>query len=151
MTNGRNYPTRIREVDRITEPGIGRIEVCPREPSLEDRFLHVLWPSGADEPAAPPASKLDPDASSPVLLVGNHVLVLYSGASTAAKVAYQTPIAGPWTHVLSGLHADARCSVRRPGHGLLEIRATKGGFAIFTTPAGGRFEIQIPAAPRSSS
>ena len=148
--DGRNYGTQIREVDRIIEPGIGRIEVSPPRPSASDLFLHVLSPASCDDDAPRPRAALIDAAGGTALTLENHVVFFGDPGSKEAARTYAFESKRAVLHVVSGLRGDTLHGVTRNGSPLLEERSSRGGILAFRSPAGGKFRIVGRGPPAAS-
>lgn len=139
--DGANHPTRIREVDRITEPGIGRIEVSPAVPGKETVFLHVLSPTGIGDRTPRPQCRVVESESGTGVIVSDH-LILFTRERDLASVSYRVEEGSRLTHVLCGLLPGRDFQVRRSGGAPLRSRASDGGLLVFQAGGGGTFEVK---------
>ncbi len=138
--NGKNYPTNLREVDCITEPGIGRIEVSPSRPALEDVFLHALFPAELSDGAPRPPARVIESGGGSALRVGNHILVFRNaGAGTALTYALEQD--GPLLHSMLQLEQGKTYKVLRDGSLLRREGASAEGVLVFASDRGGAFHV----------
>jgi hypothetical protein len=143
--DGANRTTDIREVDRLTEPGTGRIEVTPGRPAATDFFLHVLSPTAANDPAGLPATVLLEQEKGVGLVVADHVLLLPTETGVRSRVAYRVDRAGSLLHVVMGLPARARCRITRSKTALEAAQASENGLLLFRASGGADFEVSATA------
>jgi hypothetical protein len=151
--NGRNYAAQAREMDLITEPGVGRIEVSPPRPSASDLFLHVLSPADLSDLTPRPEAKLlaaragvVPEGGDPAVIgvrVANYALLLAGSGerSPEAPVEYEVPYQAPLVHLVTGLAPGRRHSARRDGVAVASGASSAGGVLTFRTPGGGSFRV----------
>lgn len=87
--HGKNYPPE-REPRGKEEPGGWRVEVSPSEQRIEDRFLHVLYPSdaGAPPPPEPPSFRV---GGLQGVIVGEWIVLLDFGRPFL-RLEYSSPI-----------------------------------------------------------
>jgi heparin/heparan-sulfate lyase len=143
--DGANHPTRIREVDRITEPGIGRIEVSPAAPEKETVFLHVLSPTHKGDSTPRPRCRTVESESGTGAIVSDHLL-LFTREQGLSALSYRVDGDPRLTHVLCGLLPGREFQVTRNGGAPLSTRTSEGGLLVFRAGGGGAFEVR--AAPR---
>ncbi|MGQ9589845.1 MAG: fibronectin type III domain-containing protein [Planctomycetota bacterium] len=97
FVNGVNYPP-SRTARATEEPGAWRVEVSPAGKRKSDRFLHVLFPADAGEPAPP-----RPEAIAAGDLCGVVVgewIALFGGDEELLLAEYEAPRGG--SHLVCG-------------------------------------------------
>lgn len=97
FVNGVNYPP-SRTARATEEPGAWRVEVSPAGKRTSDRFLHVLFPADAGEPAPP-----RPEAIAAGDLCGVVVgewIALFGGGEELLFAEYEAPRGG--SHLVCG-------------------------------------------------
>jgi heparin/heparan-sulfate lyase len=138
--NGKNYPTRIREVDRITEPGIGRIEVSPSTPSLEDLFLHVLWPADPSD-KAPRLASLIESQKDVGLRAGNYLLLFPRDNGERSSLSYRVDSDQPLLHVVTRVSPSKAFRVILNGSPAGSEKSSPNGVLLFRTERGGSVQV----------
>jgi len=138
--DGVNHPAEVRDMDRIIEPGIGRIEVSPSRPSAEDFFLHVLAPASlADETPRPAARRLEASGAA-AARVADWVLVfagLKPGSEEASWDLGESSKDAPSRHLVLGLTPSRSYSIKWGAR--VEVkRASPQGILSWTGAATGR-------------
>jgi hypothetical protein len=149
--DGKNYPAEIRDVDLITEPGIGRIEVSATRPSAFDLFLHVLSPTEAGDATPRPRAEVI-DVPGSVGLRAADFVIVFVGAGDPRReggargsgppLSYAAKGEGPLVHVIAGLPPSRRCRVSRDGSPLPPGTTSPQGVLTFRTSTGGTFKIE---------
>lgn len=142
--DGRNYPAGIREVDRIVEPSIGRIEVSPAIPRATDLFLHVLSPRGIEDASPKPDARLLESNADAALRVSDHVIIFPSKEARGARITYEVVAAGPLLHTIVAVDPSMEHQVFHDGLPFLLERSSRGGVLVFRTPGGGAFYVEGP-------
>ena len=130
---------------RVTEPGIGRLEVSPASAAETDFFLHVLSPTGIESQAPRPQAKLVEDTEDIVALVGNHLLLFRRDGATRPDARYAVTHGGALIHILGGLPPSKDFSVRRGGQPIAGGKSSDQGILIFRSTSGGDFEVSVKA------
>jgi len=146
--DGKDYPAEVREVDLITEPGIGRIEVSPTKPSAFDVFLHVLSPTVADDSTPRPKASVITIPGSVALRVADHAIVFAgagnprgAGPGGALPLSYAVPANGPLIHVIAGLPPSRSSSISRNGSRIQTATTSAQGVLTFRSSGGGNFTV----------
>lgn len=140
--NGENYPAGIREVDRVLEPGIGRIEVTPTTPRETDLFLHVISPTSlSDKTPRPEAKRLATDGDA-ALRVADHVLVFPRKGETSA-CSYALDHGEKLEHIIPSLSASKSYIVSRNGKRIAGKRSSPQGVLTFSSLRGGAFALEV--------
>jgi len=140
--DGENYSARIRDIDRVLEPGIGRIEVTPSTPRETDLFLHVLSPTSlTDKAPRPEAKRIETDGDA-ALRVANHVLVFPKTDETSA-CSYSLVHGGALEHIVSGLSTSRTYAVSRNGKRFTQKKSSSQGVLTFSTRMGGAFALEV--------
>jgi hypothetical protein len=140
--DGRNQPAEIRELDRVIEPGDGRLEVTPGAPRTTDVFLHALFPGAAEDARQPPPSEvLEVEGALAAAITGDHVLVVARQGSAEA-IRYRVPEARQRLHVIAGLPADREVALAT-GASTSKLRTSKAGLIVHSSGAGGELRWQV--------
>jgi hypothetical protein len=139
--NGRNYPTRIREVDLVSEPGVGRIEVSPSAPRALDVFLHVLSPTSDGDRTPRPKAAVIPATDATALSIEDTVLVLPADAKPSPRITYEIGGSGLTRHIITGLPAGKSCRVQRGARTVHQGKSSPQGVLIFTSRERGSFRV----------
>lgn len=139
--NGENYPAGIRDIDRVLEPGLGRIQVTPSVARKTDLFLHVLSPASVtDKTPRPEARRVETDADA-ALRVANHVLVFLKRDEASAS-RYSLSHEAALEHIVSGVTASKTYSISHNGKRLANQVSSSAGVLTFSTRTGGTFALE---------
>ncbi len=142
--DGVNYPARVRDIDRIVEPGIGRIEVSPNHPNTEDFFLHVLSPTELGDATRRPEGRRLEAHGAIAARVSDWAIVLAGLVEPQAEITYdagEAAISGSTRHLITGLPPSRKWSASGGGASQ-EVQSSRQGIIFFTTSSGGKFVVK---------
>jgi para-nitrobenzyl esterase len=133
----------------FSEPGAWRIEVSPRVPANDDRFLHVLTVADATTHEAPPVRRITGQDMIGAQVLDRAVLFSSSGlqlSSTQFVVAAESPV----TCLVCDL-APGRWRARGPsGAATREFVVTPEGKCIYLTALPGRYQLRRSATSETA-
>jgi hypothetical protein len=140
LVDGVNYPP---EATTDQEAGEWRAEVSPENPGERDRFLTVIFPAAAAEPApSEPAVVSSPDAAG--VAVGDRVVVIVDTTGGGDTLVYTLPCpAGTATHRVFGMSPSTLYGVDLDGERRTETSTTDQGTAVFDLDCGEGGEAEV--------